>query len=272
MAPVLVKLGPSPIEEVYGFAVLGFIGHRGCVGPVTRLEWLCVSHVNDHVVDDVHAVSNRGGVDDFTVFVAQWGQHVAWGGFAHFVAALCAVFAGLATVGSLLGVYVLLLVEALWLQLLLAVVMIWYVGRAWLRPAPLQVSTMPVWQLNSLGFLAGVVGSATNAMAPILMIALLAMNKDRRETIQVANLCFILSKLCQFVGMYVGGQWLFTWQDTDILLAVCAVALLFWFVGFKWQQRLSPVLFQKVVLLMLVAMAVLQLWQSLPLLWLKIHA
>ena len=183
-----------------------------------------------------------------------------------------AVFAGLATVGSLLGVYVLLLVEALWLQLLLAVVMIWYVGRAWLKPAQLNPPAMPKWQMNSLGFLAGVVGSATNAMAPILMIALLAMNKDRRETIQVANLCFILSKLCQFVGMYVGGQWLFTWQDTDILLAVCAVALLFWFVGFKWQQRLSPVLFQKVVLLMLVAMAVLQLWQSLPLLWLKIHA
>ena len=183
-----------------------------------------------------------------------------------------AVFAGLATLGSLLGVYVLLLVEALWLQLLLAVVMIWYVGRAWLKPAQRHPPPMPQWQMNSLGFLAGVVGSATNAMAPILMIALLAMNKDRRETIQVANLCFILSKLCQFVGMYVGGQWLFTWQDTDILLAVCAVALLFWFVGFKWQQRLSPVLFQKVVLLMLVAMAVLQLWQYLPLLWLKIHA
>ena len=183
-----------------------------------------------------------------------------------------AVFAGLATLGSLLGVYVLLLVEALWLQLLLAVVMIWYVGRAWLKPAQRHPPPMPQWQMNSLGFLAGVVGSATNAMAPILMIALLAMNKGRRETIQVANLCFILSKLCQFVGMYVGGQWLFTWQDTDILLAVCAVALLFWFVGFKWQQRLSPVLFQKVVLLMLVAMAVLQLWQSLPLLWLKIHA
>ena len=183
-----------------------------------------------------------------------------------------AVFAGLATLGSLLGVYVLLLVEALWLQLLLAVVMIWYVGRAWLKPAQRHPPPMPQWQMNSLGFLAGVVGSATNAMAPILMIALLAMNKDRRETIQVANLCFILSKLCQFVGMYVGGQWLFTWQDTDILLAVCAVALLFWFVGFKWQQRLSPLLFQKVVLLMLAAMAVLQLWQSLPLLWLKIHA
>ena len=183
-----------------------------------------------------------------------------------------AVFAGLATLGSLLGVYVLLLVEALWLQLLLAVVMIWYVGRAWLRPAPLQVTTMPAWQLNSLGFLSGVVGSATNAMAPILMIALLAMNKDRRETIQVANLCFILSKLCQFVGLYVGGQWLFTWQDADMLVAVCVVALLLWFVGHKWQQRLSPVLFQKVVLLMLAAMAVLQLWQALPLLWLKLHA
>ena len=183
-----------------------------------------------------------------------------------------AVFAGLATLGSLLGVYVLLLVEALWLQLLLAVVMIWYVGRAWLKPAQRHPPPMPQWQMNSLGFLAGVVGSATNAMAPILMIALLAMNKGRRETIQVANLCFILSKLCQFVGLYVGGQWLFTWQDADMLVAVCVVALLLWFVGHKWQQRLSPVLFQKVVLLMLAAMAVLQLWQALPLLWLKLHA
>ena len=104
-----------------------------------------------------------------------------------------AVFAGLATLGSLLGVYVLLLVDALWLQLLLAVVMIWYVGRAWLKPASLDAPSMPNWQMNGLGFVAGIVGSATNAMAPILMIALLAMKKDRRETIQVANLCFILS-------------------------------------------------------------------------------
>ena len=183
-----------------------------------------------------------------------------------------AVFAGLATLGSLLGVYVLRWVEALGLQLWWAVVMIWYVGRAWLKPAQRHPPPMPQWQMNSLGFLAGVVGSATNAMAPILMIALLAMNKGRRETIQVANLCFILSKLCQFVGLYVGGQWLFTWQDADMLVAVCVVALLLWFVGHKWQQRLSPVLFQKVVLLMLAAMAVLQLWQALPLLWLKLHA
>ena len=180
-----------------------------------------------------------------------------------------ALFAALATLGSLLGVYVLLLVEALWLQLLLAVVMIWYVGRAWLKPASLNTPTMPAWQFNSLGFLSGVVGSATNAMAPILMIALLAMKKDRRETIQVANLCFILSKLCQLAGLLVGGQWLFTWQDADMMLAVCVVALLLWFVGFKWQQRLSPLLFQKVVLIMLAAMALLQLWQSLPLLWVK---
>ena len=180
-----------------------------------------------------------------------------------------ALFAALATLGSLLGVYVLLLVEALWLQLLLAVVMIWYVGRAWLKPARLNTPAMPAWQFNSLGFLSGVVGSATNAMAPILMIALLAMKKDRRETIQVANLCFILSKLCQLAGLLVGGQWLFTWQDADMMLAVCVVALLLWFVGFKWQQRLSPLLFQKVVLIMLAAMALLQLWQSLPLLWVK---
>ena len=180
-----------------------------------------------------------------------------------------AVFAGLATLGSLLGVYVLLLVEALWLQLLLAVVMIWYVGRAWLKPAQLNPPPMPPWQMNGLGFVAGIVGSATNAMAPILMIALLAMKKDRRETIQVANLCFILSKLCQLAGLLVGGQWLFTWQDADMMLAVCVVALLLWFVGFKWQQRLSPLLFQKVVLIMLAAMALLQLWQSLPLLWVK---
>ena len=72
--------------------------------------------------------------------------------------------------------------------------------------------------------------------------------------------------------MYVGGQWLFTWQDTDMMVAVCVVALLLWFVGYKWQQRLSPLLFQKVVLLMLAAMAVLQLWQALPELWLKIQA
>ena len=258
-------------KDDYGCVVVGFVGHRGVCGFVTRLERFCVSDVNDHVVDDVHAVSNRGGVTILPSLLLN-GVSLLQGVDVRTLVRRYAVFAGLATLGSLLGVYVLLLVEALWLQLLLAVVMIWYVGRAWLKPAQRHPPPMPQWQMNSLGFLAGVVGSATNAMAPILMIALLAMNKDRRETIQVANLCFILSKLCQFVGLYVGGQWLFTWQDADMMVAVCVVALLLWFVGHKWQQRLSPVLFQKVVLLMLVAMAVLQLWQSLPLLWLKIHA
>lgn len=180
-----------------------------------------------------------------------------------------ALFATIATIGSLLGVYLLVWMDAVWLQLALAVVMIWYVSHSWFKPVTQLEQHMPLWQMYALGFASGVVGSATNAMAPILMIALLAMNKSRLETIQVANLCFILSKLCQMIGLYAGGQWLFTWQDWDVLLLVCAVALLAWFVGFKWQRQLSPSVFRKLVLLMLAGMAVLQLWQSLPELWNK---
>ena len=78
-------------KDDYGCVVVGFVGHRGVCGFVTRLERFCVSDVNDHVVDDVHAVSNRGGVDDFTLFIAQWGQLAARRGCAHFGAPLCGV-------------------------------------------------------------------------------------------------------------------------------------------------------------------------------------
>lgn len=182
-----------------------------------------------------------------------------------------ALFAGIATLGSVVGVYLLVWVEALWLQLGLALVMVWYVTKAWLQSPTPPTTAMPKWQLYGLGFAAGVVGSATNAMAPLLMIALLALHQPRLETMQVANLCFLLSKLCQWLGLYVGGQWLFEWRDTGMVLAVCVVALGVWLLGFKWQQRLSPVVFQKMVLLVLAGMAVLQLWQALPLLWLKMH-
>ena len=78
-------------KDDYGCIVVGFVGHRGVCGFVTRLERFCVSDVNDHVVDPVYAVSNGGGVDDFTFFIAQWRQLIARCGFAHFGAALCGV-------------------------------------------------------------------------------------------------------------------------------------------------------------------------------------
>ena len=86
-----------------------------------------------------------------------------------------ALLALASVVGSLLGVYLLLILPAAWLQLALALATGFYVLHSLLRDLPAPPRGLPATLL--LGLLAGVVGGATNAMSSILMMVLRAQSR-----------------------------------------------------------------------------------------------
>ena len=70
-----------------------------------------------------------------------------------------------------------------------------------LRSTPLRVSSS---QLSMLGFglLAGMIGGATNAMAPFLMMYLLSCQLSKTDIVIISNLNFIASKLVQLTLLF----------------------------------------------------------------------
>ncbi|MBQ9619882.1 MAG: sulfite exporter TauE/SafE family protein, partial [Neisseriaceae bacterium] len=47
------------------------------------------------------------------------------------------------------------------------------------------------------GFLAGIIGGATNAMSPILLMYLFSETDDKNRITKASNLCFLLAKIVQ---------------------------------------------------------------------------
>lgn len=50
-----------------------------------------------------------------------------------------------------------------------------------------------------IGFIAGVVGGATNAMSSVLLMYLLSMTDDKDTIIKVGNLCYFVNKIVQAI-------------------------------------------------------------------------
>ena len=115
-----------------------------------------------------------------------------------------------------------------------------------LRSTPLRVSSS---QLSMLGFglLAGMIGGATNAMAPFLMMYLLSCQLSKTDIVIISNLNFIASKLVQLTLLFPILISLQTHQR-HILLGITLFALIGVWLGGKIRHRLSQQHFKYLVL------------------------
>ena len=160
---------------------------------------------------------------------------------------------------TLLGVYLLQILPAAWLQLALALATGFYVLSSLRRDLPALPQGLPATLL--LGLLAGVVGGATNAMSSILMMVLLAQSRDRNEIAQAANLCFALSKLVQLLVLWPVLQQLpLGWDMIGLLCLAAVIGLL---AGLALRQRMAFGHFRLLCLLVLSVLALLMGWRGL---------
>lgn len=156
-------------------------------------------------------------------------------------------------IGGYLGVKLLLFLDILYLYFLLSSIILFYVvtnllGVRW------RISTNP-FTLIFFGFFAGIVGNATDAMAPLLMIYLLSTDKQTKEVIKAGNLAYLTGKIVQF---WMLKSALFSLPTSHLLtlLAITLLTILALFIGIYFRKQISERFFKRLIFAILLILGI----------------
>ena len=161
--------------------------------------------------------------------------------------------------GSLVGAKLLIWVNSAYLLLLLAVAIAFYVLTS-LRGTPIRLpNTQPV--LIGVGLMAGIIGGATNAMSPILLMYLLSASDDKHTITKVGNMCYFLGKIAQIIIlrepiMALSGA---DWRLIALLTVLSIVGLL---IGIRLRHHLPQARFRQLILVILALLGLRVGWQG----------
>lgn len=161
--------------------------------------------------------------------------------------------------GSILGAKLLLWVDSAYILLVLAAVIGFYVISSLLGKQIRLPDTKPV--LIAVGFSAGLIGGATNAMSTILMMYLLSASDDKNTVAKVGNMCYFLGKVAQIIVLREPIMALSSgeWQIIVLLSVLSIVALL---VGIRLRRYLPQARFRQLILVILTVLGIRVGWQG----------
>ena len=161
--------------------------------------------------------------------------------------------------GSILGAKLLLWIDSAYILLTLAAVIAFYVISSLLGKQIRLPDTKPV--LIMVGFSAGVIGGATNAMSTILMMYLLSASDDKNTIAKVGNMCYFLGKVAQIIVLREPIMALSSgeWQLITLLSVISIVTLL---VGIRLRRYLPQARFRQLILLIVTVLGIRVGWQG----------
>ena len=165
-----------------------------------------------------------------------------------------------ALIGSYLGVSLLLILNEGYLKLAMGVLILLYVADQF-RQRPLQISAS-LKNMLIFGLLAGVIGGATNAMAPFLMMYLLSTQHSKTDIVVISNLNFIISKLIQLAVLFPVIQQ-FNHIQLQVLALICLISVAMVYVGSQIRKNISQAVFKHIVFTLLSFMAIYAIAQGL---------
>lgn len=136
-------------------------------------------------------------------------------------------------------------------MLALGVIVLWYAITSLLgKKITLPNTTI---SLITIGFIASVVGGATNAISSVLLMYLLSMTDDKETIIKVGNLCYFVNKLVQVIVLkdvilaVESSTWL-------VILGLTVLSVVGILLGVKWGKRLPSDKFRTLILWVLVGL------------------
>lgn len=164
-------------------------------------------------------------------------------------------------VGSLIGTKLVFVIAQSYLLIALGLLIVAYVVMQIIAGKYHKSIRLPntTGSLIVSGTLAGVLGGATNAMSPLLVMYLLSATEHlpngKTELIRASNLCYVVGKVAQLIVL---------WQpisalpplDMGAIAIASMVAVICLYVGFYFQNKLPQALFKKLVLAILFVLGV----------------
>lgn len=186
------------------------------------------------------------------------GQGSAWYNFTHYLKKYWALIV-VSVIGSALGAYLLLVMDSAYLMLALSVAVLWYAITSLMGKKIVLPDTLG--SLITIGFIAGVIGGATNAMSSVLLMYLLSMTDDKDTIIKVGNLCYFVNKLVQFVVLKdiiftVPAQ---TWGVIGVLTVLSVIGII---IGGRLGGYLPKDKFRLMILVILLLLGIKVGWQG----------
>lgn len=156
-------------------------------------------------------------------------------------------------IGGYFGVKLLLFLDIVYLYFLLSFIILFYVittfiGIHWRIP-------INAFTLVLFGSLAGLIGNATNAMAPLLMIYLLSTDKRTKEIIKAGNLAYLTGKVVQF---WMLKSAIFSLPNNALftLALITFFSLFFLWMGIKFRAKVSNIFFTRLILIILLILGI----------------
>lgn len=161
-------------------------------------------------------------------------------------------------IGGVIGVGLLLILPSDVLYLAMSLLTLYYAVWGILSlTGKVKELSVPTGKLSMslFGLASGIVGGATNAMSPVLLMFLMSYSSDKNAIAKASNLCYLLGKLVQISLLgsqfmsFTGGQWL-------LLTALTAVSMLFLFVGIYFRSKIGITKFKLLTYGVLLVLAV----------------
>ena len=140
--------------------------------------------------------------------------------------------------GSIIGTHLLVAYYNHYYKLVLAGVMLVYLNKERLRFSLANaVGKKQIGVTMAMGILSGLVGGMANIMAPVLIILMLELNLDKKQTIGVMSFCFIVNKTLQILIFGYHGS--FTMENGTLIALFVLVALIGFWMGNKIHERID---------------------------------
>ena len=131
-------------------------------------------------------------------------------------------------IGSILGVKLLLILPISWVYLLMASVTLYY-----------SINN----NMILFGLLAGVIGGATNAMSPILLMYLFSESDDKNRITKASNLCFLLAKIVQ-IYMLRNQYLLLEKSEYGLIFLLTVFSIIGLYIGIWLRNKISTRFFK----------------------------
>lgn len=171
-------------------------------------------------------------------------------------------------IGSVVGVKLLISLPISLMYLVMGVITLYYVfteyfsQKRWIKK--IQVPT-DIKSTIFFGTVAGIVGGATNAMSPILMMYLFSKTDKKDEIVKSSNICYFFGKIVQLI--FIDSQVIsLNRQDIILTIFITIFSIIFLFFGIAIRKRIKQDLFKNLIYLVLFVFSVKVLMTSFQLL------
>lgn len=162
-------------------------------------------------------------------------------------------------VGSYVGTKLVFIIAQHYLLIALGLLIISYVFMQFIAVKLGKEFRLPNNQPSLIisGTVAGVLGGATNAMSPLLVMYLLSATEhlpnSKMELIKASNLCYVVGKIAQLIVLWQAMTALPN-GDMSVLAVATLVSVGCLYLGFYFRDKISQAQFKKIVLVILLVL------------------